>query len=335
LTEAARTPVQALRLIESYLRQRPYDLSSRPGHTYAALARVLPGTARADQGVTDEQTAGAFAVMARSLGYPARVAVGYQLDQKDIGAGTFPVTTQRAYAWPEVLFDHLGWVSFDPTGKRRKAPPEQTRAPSRPEAGTDRVPQTVAAQQEARAGEQGPQTAFGGGLAGRTIGWLLVAAALLVSSVAAVVGGKVWRRQRRRFNGAPADRVTAAWRESTDRLREHGLDVPMVLTTEEVADRAGARFGLDTGGSVAMLAPLVTAAVFAPEEPEEDTAEQAWQLERELRDLLDGQRSLLQRGRAWLDPRPLLPRRRAALGDRGWHDGHSAGHSDRDTAESP
>ena len=55
--------------------------------------------------------------MARSLGIPARVAVGYTpgLDQGD---GSRQVLGKNAHAWPEIWFDGLGWVLFEPTPGR-------------------------------------------------------------------------------------------------------------------------------------------------------------------------------------------------------------------------
>jgi transglutaminase-like putative cysteine protease len=318
LTADAATPMKALAALERYLKRQPYDLSAPPGHTYAALNRVLSGTPPAARGVTEEQTATAFAIMARLEGYPTRVAVGYQFDKEDLEAGTFTVSTDGAYAWPEVLFEEVGWMAFDPTGQRRTARPERE---TRPQSGTgdDPAPESVAPEQAARPGDQGPEDVFGGGLAGRAILWMLIAAVLVPVAGLSVVGAKLWRRNRRRLTGAPADRVAAAWRESTDRLQEHGLEVPLALTTDEVADRVQERFGVGPGGAVATLAPLVTTAVFAVEEPEETTAELAWEMEAELRALLEADASTLQRARSWLDPRPLLPRRTPVYGDQEWH----------------
>jgi transglutaminase-like putative cysteine protease len=318
LTANASTPVQRLDALVEYLRQRPYDLSAPPGQSYAALDRVLDHTPRADQGVTEEQTASAFSVMARTLGYPARVAVGYQLDQKDIAAGTFTVTTRRAYAWPEVLFDGVGWVPFDPTGQRRSAVPEQAQKQTDDRPGKAPDVKAAPVQQSARSGDTGPEARFGGGLQGRFVLWVVIAVLAVLLTLGAVVGAKLWRRQRRRTRGAPADRITAAWHESTDRLREHGLPVSLAATHDEVATAVNGRFGTSTGGAVAVLAPLVSTAVFGPDEPVDEDVDRAWDLERELRGLLDGDQAWFVRARAWVDPRPLLPRRKPVVGDDEW-----------------
>ncbi len=57
----------------------------------------------------------AFAIMARELGMPARVVVGYT-------SGTFDSTTHQdiirgtdAHAWPQIYFAGYGWINFEPS----------------------------------------------------------------------------------------------------------------------------------------------------------------------------------------------------------------------------
>ncbi len=62
-----------------------------------------------------EQFAGAYAVLARSLGIPTRLAVGFTGGQ--LGPGdTYTVTGADAHVWPQVyLGPDAGWVSVEPT----------------------------------------------------------------------------------------------------------------------------------------------------------------------------------------------------------------------------
>lgn len=311
LTAAVPEPWAQLEALATYLRTLPADLNALPGHSYAALQRVATGGGR----VTDEQTAAAFVVMARSLGYPARVATGYMLDESERDGDVYTVTTLRAAAWPEVATDDAGWVHFDVTGERATAPEEPE-----PETGDqeETTADETAPRVDAQPGDEGPRGLLGG-LVERVLPWALGLLALVPAVLAGVVVAKWWRRRRRRLSGAPADRVVAAWHETTDRFRERGLDVSPVRTTEEVAADAADRFGGPAGTAVAVLAPLVSTAVFAQDEPEDAAAEQAWDLEAELRQLLDADRSWWHRARAWLDPRPLLPHRVPRYGDRDWH----------------
>jgi transglutaminase-like putative cysteine protease len=63
--------------------------------------------------------ASAFALMARTLGMPSRIVVGYlpgsattdAIDRQTI----YSVSSGQLHAWPEVLFEGIGWVPFEPT----------------------------------------------------------------------------------------------------------------------------------------------------------------------------------------------------------------------------
>ncbi|MGM3293757.1 transglutaminase-like domain-containing protein, partial [Escherichia coli] len=61
-----------------------------------------------------EQFASAMAVMARSLGIPARVAMGF-LEPTEEGRGQWVYSTDDLHAWPELYFAGQGWVRFEPT----------------------------------------------------------------------------------------------------------------------------------------------------------------------------------------------------------------------------
>lgn len=63
--------------------------------------------------------ASAFALMARTLGMPSRIVVGYlpgtattdAVDRQTV----YSVASSQLHAWPEVFFDGVGWVPFEPT----------------------------------------------------------------------------------------------------------------------------------------------------------------------------------------------------------------------------
>jgi hypothetical protein len=65
-----------------------------------------------------QQFSSAMAVLARELGYPARVAVGFQSGYRDTSGTTYTVTTTQAHAWPEIFFPGYGWIAFEPTPGR-------------------------------------------------------------------------------------------------------------------------------------------------------------------------------------------------------------------------
>ena len=70
--------------------------------------------------------ASAEVLMLRSLGIPARLAVGFAQGEKD--NYLYTVRRENAHAWPEVYFPQIGWIEFEPTGGQpslnRPAPPE-------------------------------------------------------------------------------------------------------------------------------------------------------------------------------------------------------------------
>jgi transglutaminase-like putative cysteine protease len=61
-----------------------------------------------------EQFASSMALLARIVGIPARVGMGYTagVQQQD---GGWVVRTKDAHAWPELYFSGVGWLRFEPT----------------------------------------------------------------------------------------------------------------------------------------------------------------------------------------------------------------------------
>jgi len=62
--------------------------------------------------------ASALAVMARSLGIPARIATGYAQGQFDSKRGLYQVHQFNAHTWAEVYFPDYGWIQFEPTASQ-------------------------------------------------------------------------------------------------------------------------------------------------------------------------------------------------------------------------
>jgi transglutaminase-like putative cysteine protease len=69
----------------------------------------------ADQRGFCEQIASSLVVMLRSVGVPARLAVGYAPGRRNPFTGMYEVRASDAHAYTEVLFPGLGWRAFDPT----------------------------------------------------------------------------------------------------------------------------------------------------------------------------------------------------------------------------
>ncbi|MGH8978988.1 MAG: transglutaminaseTgpA domain-containing protein, partial [Acidimicrobiia bacterium] len=62
-----------------------------------------------------EQVSSSLAVLARSVGIPARLATGFVPGAKDGLSGRFVVRERDAHAWTEIYFAGIGWQGFDPT----------------------------------------------------------------------------------------------------------------------------------------------------------------------------------------------------------------------------
>ena len=187
-----------------------------------------------------QQFAFAFAVLARILGIPARIAVGYT-EGMQTSPGHWTVTTADAHAWPELYFPGVGWVRFEPTPSGANG--QGTAYAPAYSLGTGSTGSTTALP-PGQAGTTGPSPStktnglgsklkhqLGGpglvgsaghhGSGGFPLGWviLLIIAALLASPALAR-----WATSRRRWLAAAGDAALAhtAWRELTDYLTDYG-----------------------------------------------------------------------------------------------------------------
>jgi transglutaminase-like putative cysteine protease len=109
----ARTPYQQAQAITDWLRQNiTYDLGIQPPPS---------GVEPLDYFLFESQRgycnyyASAAVIMLRSLGIPARMAVGFNQGFFDNAVGTYVVRERNAHAWPEVYFPDYGWIEFEPT----------------------------------------------------------------------------------------------------------------------------------------------------------------------------------------------------------------------------
>ncbi len=192
-----------------------------------------------------EQFAGAFVVLARSLGLPSRVVVGFTAGRYG-GPGEVTVRGADAHAWPQVyLGPRAGWVSFEPTPEqpRGEVAPEgvvgpsgvTTTAPTTPvgsptTAPSPTAPLTVPTTVPNPSGANGttsPNTATpasGSGL--EIVGWTLIGAAAVLA-VGLVV---LLIRRRRRWSPSgrtPEQLALLAQAEVGRALRRAGVERPL------------------------------------------------------------------------------------------------------------
>jgi transglutaminase-like putative cysteine protease len=187
--------------------------------------------------------ASAMAVMARLEGIPSRIAVGYAPGRLTgatvMVAGEGPlseyeVDARDAHAWPELYFQGLGWVPFEPTPSRG-VPPEYAMESSVPGApgSLDNNDDLVPA--EAPAGTPLPSAAPvplpGGGAgadaASQLMPWLLGLAGsgvlLLLMSSPRLVRLGVRARRLRSSDPLPPEAIPLAWLELRDLGTDYGL----------------------------------------------------------------------------------------------------------------
>jgi len=116
VTEGEETPYGKAKALETYLRNGyPYNLRvSAPPFNADGVDHFL-FTLR--EGYS-EYFGSTMAVMLRTVGVPARLAVGYTTGDRIEGHPVFAVTDSHAHAWLEVYFPEYGWVPFEPTPGR-------------------------------------------------------------------------------------------------------------------------------------------------------------------------------------------------------------------------
>ncbi|MFO7590414.1 MAG: transglutaminaseTgpA domain-containing protein [Acidimicrobiia bacterium] len=118
-TEAARvtngleSPLARAQALRDYFRDGSftYDTSIMLGDDVGATVQFLR-----DRRGFCVQFASTYSLMARAVGLPARVAVGFTPGVPDPETGIYSVTNHDAHAWPEVWLAGVGWTHlFDPT----------------------------------------------------------------------------------------------------------------------------------------------------------------------------------------------------------------------------
>jgi transglutaminase-like putative cysteine protease len=310
-------PYHQARALQDWFRSTfTYDLNQRSGHDTLAIERFLFVT----KAGYCEQFAGSFAAMARSLGLPARVAVGFTPGAPSPD-GSYHVTDREAHAWPEVYLAGFGWVAFEPTpGRAVPGGDEYTgiRDPAT-QAGTDPTaptattvaPTTVPAPEDAPPPtEPRPETATPAD-AGNDRSWPVprpltaLAVAFLAYGVGVPLLGRRRRSRRRARAATPTARVLVAWEEAGDDLDLAGLGRLPSETAAEYAGRAG-RVAAGVAAPLSELAVHVSVAAYSPTGVDEAAAGRAESAAAAVRADLWATAGPVHRARWALDPRPLL-----------------------------
>lgn len=112
ITAGEDTQYAKVKAVEEYLWNYSYTLS--PGETPR-------GEDFADYFLFEQKRgycthfATAFTMLCRAVGIPVRYCEGYILPAYSPDKTVYYVTNAQAHAWPEVYFEGVGWVRFEPT----------------------------------------------------------------------------------------------------------------------------------------------------------------------------------------------------------------------------
>jgi transglutaminase-like putative cysteine protease len=277
LTRGASTPYDEAVKLQQWF--------TTPGNFTYTLSASEPDSA---SGLTDfllhskrgycQQFAFAFAVLARLLGIPARVAVGYTQGTYQTD-GSWLVTTSDAHAWPELYFQGTGWLAWEPTpgggapGQGTATPPPYTIQAGTPTgSGGTSAPiggaiggaqpggsSTSGAGAHVRTGPLGGNAASGGvhQHRGQWRWWLagiaLLALIILLMPMGSRVVTRVWRSTRAAARGrTPRASSHAAWQEVRDDLEDFGVSCPPNESSRATIRRVTAKLQLAASAADAL-----------------------------------------------------------------------------------
>ncbi|MEV4356557.1 transglutaminaseTgpA domain-containing protein [Nonomuraea sp. NPDC049625] len=286
-TAGAQSPTQRAARLAAYLRKHAVnDVNAPPGHGYRSIEFFLTESRRG----TTEQFAASFALLARAIGLPSRIVVGFRPGTgsgpgSGPGSGAGGVRQVRGgdvLAWAEVEFEGIGWVPFYPTPSRTRSggggdvaegAPKQAREIEQAINSDSSEPKPTPTAANRATPTPSPRP---GGSAGPLV-WAAVPAAALLVYLLAVLVVPPLRRMRRRRAAAPAARVVGAWRQTVARLRVAGIPVRSdALTAGEVASLAESVLGPAAREPLTTLADLANLATFGGAPVDQADADLAW-----------------------------------------------------------
>lgn len=285
ITANADTAAGKAAAIQAFLRSDRFTYSTEPlpGNGYQAMENFL----LQDRRGYCEQFATSMAMMARIVGIPTRVGVGFLPGTRD--GDTWRVGIRNMHAWPELYFAGLGWVRYEPTPAAvTGSPPVWTI----PRADND-TPTTAPTTEPSLAQPSAPTTPDNtpteapvdeniGSESPASRELLLTAGGLLALLILALPGTVRLRRRRERLTSVlpPAEQVEAAWAEIRDTVIDHGGSWPNgspQMIGSELTRR------LEGAPPVAQLATMVDRSRYARTFAHNDAAHQPPQLASAIR----------------------------------------------------
>ncbi len=244
-----------------------YDLNqARDGSSIGALTDFLT-TSRTGY---CEQFAGAMALMARTLSIPARVAVGFLRPERTGRPGGWVFSSHDLHAWPELYFEGVGWVLFEPTPAGRVGatspsytpgllPSDQPTSTASPTTPTPTATSSVRPSPPVLPPEPGgPSESAGGGSGVRWPLLILLALPVLLLLGALPRLARIFVRRRRwALASTPSDLAEAAWAELRDSMIDLRLPWDDRVTVRVRARDIGPLFSRRPGKGEEHLARVV------------------------------------------------------------------------------
>lgn len=319
ITNKEDTPAGKAAAIQAYLRKPgnfTYSTKPRPGSGYQALENFL----FKDKHGYCEQFAASMAVMARAVGIPSRVDVGFLPGTENPKTHVWSVTSRDAHAWPELYFSGYGWVRYEPTPssvtgsapnwsmpvvQTPTAPVTGNAEPTQPKVTAHPTVQPAANQPQ----DHGVGTAAAGGAhwgAAAGVGGGLVLLLALLATPGTIRGLRRRSRLGRTF-ADPADRVEAGWSEVRDTVRDLGRRWP-TGSPRSIAQEAAKHANQATRDALAALAILVERGRYAPAFGDTSGAAGVADLVRTIRHGLRSDRSARSKLAMTLLPRSVFRR---------------------------
>ncbi|MCX4991521.1 MULTISPECIES: DUF3488 and transglutaminase-like domain-containing protein [unclassified Streptomyces] len=262
-----------------------YDTEVQAGSGSAAIANFLK-----DKEGFCVHFSFAMASMARTLGIPARVAVGFTPGSPQAN-GSMSVSLRDAHAWPELYFEGVGWTRFEPTPSRGTVPAyTQTNTPGndapvvpKPSSSVSAAPSTAPSASESCSPQLRKLAACPSESSAAAVGaqdddwpWLnnlgLALAGLVILGVPLLP--MLWRLRTRtvrlgghgRTEADVAAYTLGAWLEVTDTAWDYGIAPEESQTPRKAAERIVRIGELDPEASAAVhrLAAAVEQVLYAP-----------------------------------------------------------------------
>ncbi|MEO7721067.1 MAG: transglutaminase domain-containing protein [Pseudolysinimonas sp.] len=283
------TPIDRLRHLAEYLKSNGFfshgtASDQAPSAAGQGADRMAEMVTSAHMVGDQEQYASLFAMMARSLGYPARVVMGFAPTVRS-GGGPVTVTGDDVTAWVEVPFQGVGWIPFLPTPNNPDVPQDQTPKPkTEPQPQVRQPPRSETKKDDNLTATQvNDSKKKNAGLPFSLPAWAIavgggILVLLIIVLVPMIVVGIVKLRRRRRRRRDRGDRAVAwAWAELLDRLDELGYPRPMASTRGLVAEEVADHLPTEAAAGVTLLAVRTDQDVFSGIDIQPTRVDAAWQ----------------------------------------------------------